>query len=188
MLIKVGVHIARTQMLPTVSKLSWETYNEDTFSLGGSSRMTFSGLLEQINVTRDTSDYLWYTTRWAWNYVVFSAILFIILYITLYRMKCLWLSLEGNTYRKLVHLDYFMISFCILFSVGISSSEAFLRGGQKPTLFVKSAGPALHVFINGQFSGQPSTLQILVFNFRSSTPFTCKFQLNYSSEKLNCNT
>ncbi|XP_022940967.1 beta-galactosidase 5-like isoform X1 [Cucurbita moschata] len=96
----VGVHIARTQMLPTVSKLSWETYNEDTFSLGGSSRMTFSGLLEQINVTRDTSDYLWYTT-----------------------------------------------------SVGISSSEAFLRGGQKPTLFVKSAGPALHVFINGQFSG-----------------------------------
>ncbi|XP_022981816.1 beta-galactosidase 5-like [Cucurbita maxima] len=96
----VGVHIARTQMLPTVSKLSWETYNEDTFSLGGSSRMTFSGLLEQINVTRDTSDYLWYTT-----------------------------------------------------SVGISSSEAFLRGGQKPTLSVKSAGPALHVFINGQFSG-----------------------------------
>lgn len=62
--IKVGVHIARTQMLPTISKLSWETYNEDTNSLGGgSSRMTVAGLLEQINVTRDTSDYLWYMTR-----------------------------------------------------------------------------------------------------------------------------
>ncbi|KAL0553416.1 hypothetical protein IC582_007311 [Cucumis melo] len=97
---QVGVHIARTQMLPTISKLSWETYNEDTYSLGGSSRMTVAGLLEQINVTRDASDYLWYMT-----------------------------------------------------SVGISSSEAFLRGGQKPTLSVRSAGHAVHVFINGQFSG-----------------------------------
>ncbi|XP_022158679.1 beta-galactosidase 5-like [Momordica charantia] len=97
---KVGVHIARTQMLPTISKLSWETYNEDTYSVGGSSTMTVPGLLEQINVTRDTSDYLWYMT-----------------------------------------------------SVGISSSEAFLRGEQKPTLSVQSAGHALHVFINGQFSG-----------------------------------
>ncbi|XP_023536059.1 beta-galactosidase 5-like [Cucurbita pepo subsp. pepo] len=97
---KVGVHIARTQMLPTISKLSWETYNEDTSSLGENSRMTVAGLLEQINVTRDASDYLWYMT-----------------------------------------------------SVGISSSEAFVGGGQKPTLTVRSAGHALHVFINGQFSG-----------------------------------
>ncbi|KAG6591292.1 Beta-galactosidase 3, partial [Cucurbita argyrosperma subsp. sororia] len=38
-------------------------------------------------------------------------------------------------------------------SVGISSSEAFVGGGQKTTLTVRSAGHALHVFINGQFSG-----------------------------------
>ncbi|KAK8707923.1 hypothetical protein V6N13_058974 [Hibiscus sabdariffa] len=98
---KVRVKTSHTQMLPTSSKLfSWETYDEDISSLGLRSRLTAQGLLEQMNVTRDTSDYLWYTT-----------------------------------------------------SVDISPSESFLRGGQKPTLNVDSAGHALHVYINGQFSG-----------------------------------
>ncbi|XVE56106.1 hypothetical protein DITRI_Ditri03aG0210700 [Diplodiscus trichospermus] len=97
----VGVKTSHVQMSPMNSKMfSWETYDEDISSLGKSSRITASGLLEQMNVTRDTSDYLWYTT-----------------------------------------------------SVDISPSESFLRGGQKPTLNVFSAGHALHVFINGQFSG-----------------------------------
>ncbi|KAK8683745.1 hypothetical protein V6N13_039796 [Hibiscus sabdariffa] len=98
---KVRVKTSHTQMLPTSSKLfSWETYDEDISSLGLRSRLTAQGLLEQMNVTRDTSDYLWYTT-----------------------------------------------------SVDISPSESFLRGGQKPTLNVDSAGHALHVYINGQFLG-----------------------------------
>ncbi|XVE69810.1 hypothetical protein DITRI_Ditri10aG0021500 [Diplodiscus trichospermus] len=96
----VGVKTSQIQMLPTNSIMfSWETYDEDISPLGESSRITAPGLLEQMNVTRDTSDYLWYTT-----------------------------------------------------SVDISPSESFLRG-QKPTLNVDSAGHALHVFINGQFSG-----------------------------------
>lgn len=98
---KVAVQHTKMQMLPTGSKLlSWETYDEDISSLGESSTLTAIGLLEQINITRDTSDYLWYMT-----------------------------------------------------SVEISSSESFLRGGQKPTLTVESAGHAVHVFINGQFLG-----------------------------------
>ncbi|KAL5845170.1 hypothetical protein ACOSQ4_011128 [Xanthoceras sorbifolium] len=98
---KVQVQHPQTQMLPTDSKfLAWETYDEDIFSLGESSTMTAAGLLEQINVTRDSSDYLWYMT-----------------------------------------------------SVDISPSESFLRGGQKPTLSLESAGHAVHVFINGQLSG-----------------------------------
>lgn len=45
------------------SKLhSWETYGEDTTSLEESSTFSAPGLLEQMNVTRDSSDYLWYTT------------------------------------------------------------------------------------------------------------------------------
>ncbi|KAK0576168.1 hypothetical protein LWI29_013142 [Acer saccharum] len=60
---KVQVQHLHTQMLPTDSKfLSWETYDEDIFSLGEGSTMTAAGLLEQINVTRDRSDYLWYMT------------------------------------------------------------------------------------------------------------------------------
>lgn len=51
-------------MLPTESTtLSWESYFEDISALDDSSMMTSPGLLEQINVTRDTSDYLWYITR-----------------------------------------------------------------------------------------------------------------------------
>jgi len=42
---------------------SWEIYNEDLNIVDESSSITAMGLLEQINITRDTTDYLWYTTR-----------------------------------------------------------------------------------------------------------------------------
>ena len=97
----VRVPTSLVQMLPTNSKLFlWETYDEDLSSLAENSRVTAVGLLEQINITRDNSDYLWYTT-----------------------------------------------------SFEISPSESFLRRRQKPTINVQSAGHAVHVFINGQFSG-----------------------------------
>ncbi|KAE9612964.1 putative beta-galactosidase [Lupinus albus] len=51
------------QMLPTNTQMfSWESFDEDVSSMVDSSAITVSGLLEQINVTRDTSDYLWYIT------------------------------------------------------------------------------------------------------------------------------
>ncbi|CBI17431.3 hypothetical protein VitviT2T_005599 [Vitis vinifera] len=61
---KVGVQTAHMEMLPTNAEmLSWESYDEDISSLDDSSTFTTLGLLEQINVTRDASDYLWYITR-----------------------------------------------------------------------------------------------------------------------------
>ena len=57
---------SQMQMLPTNTHMfSWERFEEDVSSLDDSSAIaiTTSGLLEQINVTRDTSDYLWYITR-----------------------------------------------------------------------------------------------------------------------------
>ncbi|KAK6136549.1 hypothetical protein DH2020_029709 [Rehmannia glutinosa] len=60
---KVGTQTSRIQMLPANPQLhSWETYGEDTTLIEDSSTFTAIGLLEQINVTRDNSDYLWYTT------------------------------------------------------------------------------------------------------------------------------
>lgn len=60
---KVGVQTSQMEMLPVNSEmLSWESYDEDISSLDDSSTFTTYGLLEQINVTRDTSDYLWYIT------------------------------------------------------------------------------------------------------------------------------
>ncbi|ESW08032.1 hypothetical protein PHAVU_009G012700 [Phaseolus vulgaris] len=98
---KVKVQTSQVKMLPYNTKLfSWESYDEDLSSLAESSRITSPGLLEQLNVTRDSSDYLWYIT-----------------------------------------------------SIDISSSETFLRDGQKPSINVQSAGHAVHVFVNGQFSG-----------------------------------
>lgn len=62
--VQVGVQTSKMEMLPTNSEmLSWESYNEDISALDDSSSIRSLGLLEQINVTRDTSDYLWYITR-----------------------------------------------------------------------------------------------------------------------------
>lgn len=54
------------EMLPanSGSNLQWQSYGEDLTSVDDSSTtFTTSGLLEQVNVTRDASDYLWYITR-----------------------------------------------------------------------------------------------------------------------------
>ncbi|KAL8478827.1 hypothetical protein ACS0TY_030633 [Phlomoides rotata] len=61
---KVGVQTSHMEMQPTKTGIfSWETFNEDLSSLDDSSTFSAVGLLEQINVTRDASDYLWYTTN-----------------------------------------------------------------------------------------------------------------------------
>ncbi|XAR73820.1 Beta-galactosidase [Bertholletia excelsa] len=60
---KVRVQTSQMEMVPSNSQmLSWETYNEDVSSLDDRSTFSSFGLLEQINVTRDTTDYLWYIT------------------------------------------------------------------------------------------------------------------------------
>ncbi|CAI0392461.1 unnamed protein product [Linum tenue] len=120
----VGVQTSQMEMLPTnIEMLSWESYDEDVSSLYDGSTFTASGLLEQINVTRDASDYLWYITN-----------------------------------------------------VDIGSSEAFLRGGELPTLIVRSSGHAVHVFINGQLSGS-------AFGTRENRKFTYTGKVNLRAGK-----
>ncbi|KAI4330678.1 hypothetical protein MLD38_028940 [Melastoma candidum] len=60
---RVGAQSALMKMTPVhlSGRLSWQAYSEETASTDDSS-FTMAGLLEQINVTRDASDYLWYTT------------------------------------------------------------------------------------------------------------------------------
>lgn len=61
---KVGVQTSQMEMLPSGSQMfSWETFNEDLTALDDGAKFSAPGLLEQINVTRDTSDYLWYITE-----------------------------------------------------------------------------------------------------------------------------
>ncbi|XP_041998877.1 beta-galactosidase-like [Salvia splendens] len=50
------------KMLPVGGALSWQSYNEETPSSDDRDTVTKSGLWEQLSVTRDSSDYLWYLT------------------------------------------------------------------------------------------------------------------------------
>ena len=48
--------------VPMHGSLSWKAYNEEPASYNDKA-FTTVGLLEQINTTRDATDYLWYTTE-----------------------------------------------------------------------------------------------------------------------------
>ncbi|XP_022949187.1 beta-galactosidase 1-like [Cucurbita moschata] len=60
---RVGAQTARMKMspVPMHGSLSWKAYNEEPASYNDKA-FTTVGLLEQINTTRDATDYLWYTT------------------------------------------------------------------------------------------------------------------------------
>uniref|UniRef100_A0A0D3FE80 beta-galactosidase n=2 Tax=Oryza TaxID=4527 RepID=A0A0D3FE80_9ORYZ len=59
----VGVQTNQMQMWADgASSMMWEKYDEEVDSLAAAPLLTSTGLLEQLNVTRDTSDYLWYIT------------------------------------------------------------------------------------------------------------------------------
>ncbi|KAI3684908.1 hypothetical protein L6452_34137 [Arctium lappa] len=60
---KVVTQTSRMQMMPTGSSIqSWETYHEDISTLADGPSLSSFGLLDQMNITRDASDYLWYST------------------------------------------------------------------------------------------------------------------------------
>nr|XP_043618612.1 beta-galactosidase 5-like [Erigeron canadensis] len=59
----VGSKTSLINMLPTnVNRLPWQIFTEDVSSVDSGAKITQSGLLEQVSVTRDASDYLWYST------------------------------------------------------------------------------------------------------------------------------
>lgn len=62
--VQVGAQSAQMKMtdVPIHGGLSWDSFNEETASTEDSS-FAMTGLLEQINTTRDVSDYLWYSTE-----------------------------------------------------------------------------------------------------------------------------
>ncbi|KAG4945117.1 hypothetical protein JHK87_041124 [Glycine soja] len=60
---RVGSQSAQMKMtrVPIHGGFSWLSFNEETTTTDDSS-FTMTGLLEQLNTTRDLSDYLWYST------------------------------------------------------------------------------------------------------------------------------
>ena len=60
--VKVGQSLPM-KMTPVNTTLSWKSYIEETASSTDDNTFTLDGLYEQINVTRDDTDYLWYMTE-----------------------------------------------------------------------------------------------------------------------------
>ncbi|KAL9169715.1 hypothetical protein ABFS82_04G096900 [Erythranthe guttata] len=59
---RIGAQSAKMKMTPVSRGFSWQSYNEETASSYDDNSFTVVGLREQINTTRDSTDYLWYTT------------------------------------------------------------------------------------------------------------------------------
>ncbi|XP_075097590.1 beta-galactosidase isoform X2 [Nicotiana tabacum] len=59
---KVSSRSSSIKMTSTGGGLSWQSYNEETPTADDSDTLSANGLWEQKNVTRDSSDYLWYMT------------------------------------------------------------------------------------------------------------------------------
>ncbi|KAL3322972.1 hypothetical protein AABB24_040191 [Solanum stoloniferum] len=59
---RVNSRSSSIEMTPAGGGLSWQSYNEETPTADDSDTLSANGLWEQKNVTRDSSDYLWYMT------------------------------------------------------------------------------------------------------------------------------
>lgn len=60
---QVGVKSWEKKMTPVNSAFNWMSYNEQPASSSGDDSLTGYALWEQVNVTRDSTDYLWYMTE-----------------------------------------------------------------------------------------------------------------------------
>ncbi|KAL6974534.1 hypothetical protein U1Q18_028719 [Sarracenia purpurea var. burkii] len=61
---RISSQTSQMKMTPVGSgAFSWQSYNEETVSADDSDTMTMQGLRDQIYITRDASDYLWYLTE-----------------------------------------------------------------------------------------------------------------------------
>lgn len=136
------IHGAHMKMIPVGGDFPWQSYNEEVPTADDSGTVPMVGLYEQINVTRDSTDYLWYLTKYVIQ--IQSVLRF------LHENNWLWFDIYST---KLGETDY---PFCTVVSssLNITSDEEFLKDGKDPVLTIASAGHALQVFINGQPSGR----------------------------------
>ncbi|KAK3009700.1 hypothetical protein RJ639_014806 [Escallonia herrerae] len=59
---RVTSQTSEIKMIP-VGAFPWQSYNEQTPTSDDSDTLAMEGLYEQLNITRDASDYLWYLTE-----------------------------------------------------------------------------------------------------------------------------
>jgi hypothetical protein len=60
---QIGAKSFHRRMTPTDITFDWQSYNEEPAYSSEDDSIIAKALWEQINVTRDSSDYLWYLTE-----------------------------------------------------------------------------------------------------------------------------
>lgn len=60
---QVGVQSSLKKFVPVINAFSWQSYIEETASSTDDNTFTKDGLWEQVYLTADASDYLWYMTE-----------------------------------------------------------------------------------------------------------------------------
>lgn len=110
-----------------ILQLVWSSIDEPV-GISKSSAFARDGLLEQINTTADSSDYLWYSIRYG-----------------------------GGSVSKLKTYSYWMPNRCFfplnICSIEITGDEPFLMDKNQAILHVESLGHVLHAFVNGEIAG-----------------------------------
>lgn len=63
-LFQVGSQISKVEMLPDKSarNIKWDVFREQV-GIWGKSDFVMNGFVDHLNTTKDSTDYLWYTTR-----------------------------------------------------------------------------------------------------------------------------
>lgn len=109
--------------VPIHGGLSWQAFNEETTTTDDSS-FTVTGLLEQVNATRDLSDYLWYSTEWVtYNSAALLTYLFIlvpsywILILFLFLLLVLWSTptKDFSGMERILFLQYYLLAMLCMF-------------------------------------------------------------------------
>ncbi|KAJ6331015.1 hypothetical protein OIU76_009581 [Salix suchowensis] len=59
---RLGSQSSQMKMVPASTSFSWQSFTEETASADDDDTTTMDGLWEQIYMTRDATDYLWYLT------------------------------------------------------------------------------------------------------------------------------
>jgi len=60
---QVNGHSFHKRMTPVETTFDWQSYSEEPAYSSDDDSIIANALWEQINVTRDSSDYLWYLTE-----------------------------------------------------------------------------------------------------------------------------
>lgn len=105
---------------------SWSWFKEPV-GISSSSTTQSSGLVEQIQTTAHKTDFLWYSLR--------------------YSLKTLM-----QIYIH-IYIFCFLTFMIVLASMNLNADDPLLQGGSQQVLHVDSNGHAIHVFINGNLTG-----------------------------------